>query len=458
MADVTGGAAAEREAPPRTLLGRLGIVGPGIVVAVTGVGAGDMVTSLVAGTGFGMALLWAVVLGALLKCFLTEGIGRWYMASGETILEGWHSIGRLASGYFVMYLLIATFVFGAAITSTCALAVNAMFPDVLPQWAWAALHAVAAFLLIGVGRYGLFERVMKLFATVKFGIVVLLGVLLAPSLSELALGLVPRVPEGSFWNILAVIGGVGGTFTLASYGYWVREHGWRRPEWVPTMRIDVVTGYVLTGVFMVSMMIVGAQLLYGTGTSIEGSESLVTLANPLEERFGPLVRWLFLIGFWAVATGAMLGSWNGGAHLFADYVRIARGVSDQEAAEEISEKSPWFRSFFGLDHLPAHGAAHLRSADHAGDRVRFFGSVVLPVPRPYATLPPELPPCGPRVPQPHPHQRRPCGRGAALYRRRGAGGAERSQRPRRRLVLDVHTRSQYERDRTLIPGSVRVLE
>ena len=47
MADVTGGDAAEREAPPRTLLGRLGVVGPGIVVAVTGVGAGDMVTSLV---------------------------------------------------------------------------------------------------------------------------------------------------------------------------------------------------------------------------------------------------------------------------------------------------------------------------------------------------------------------------------------------------------------------------
>src|SRR5918992_3381114 len=217
MADVTGRNAAEREAP-RTLLGRLGVVGPGIVVAVTGVGAGDMVTSLVAGTTFGTALLWAVVLGALLKCFLTEGIGRWYMASGETILQGWHSIGRLARGYFVVYLLIATFVFGAAITSTCALAVNAMFPDVLPQWAWAALHAVAAFLLVGVGRYGLFERVMKLFAAVKFGIVVLLGVLLAPSLSELALGLVPRLPEGSMWNILAVIGGGGGGVSPGACG------------------------------------------------------------------------------------------------------------------------------------------------------------------------------------------------------------------------------------------------
>ena len=57
MADVAGGGAAETEAP-RTLLGRLGVVGPGIVVAVTGVGAGDMITSLVAGTEFGTALLW----------------------------------------------------------------------------------------------------------------------------------------------------------------------------------------------------------------------------------------------------------------------------------------------------------------------------------------------------------------------------------------------------------------
>ena len=31
-----------------------------------------MVSSLVAGTDFGMVLLWAVVLGAILKYFLTE--------------------------------------------------------------------------------------------------------------------------------------------------------------------------------------------------------------------------------------------------------------------------------------------------------------------------------------------------------------------------------------------------
>ena len=117
MADVTDEGASRTQAPS-TLGRRLRYAGPGIVIAVTGVGAGDMVSSLVAGTDFGMVLLWAVVLGAILKYFLTEGIGRWYMASGQTILQGWRSLGRWAIWYFVIYLFIVTFVFGAAVAST----------------------------------------------------------------------------------------------------------------------------------------------------------------------------------------------------------------------------------------------------------------------------------------------------------------------------------------------------
>src|SRR5215204_3316787 len=174
MADVTDEGASRTQAPS-TLGRRLRYAGPGIVIAVTGVGAGDMVSSLVAGTDFGMVLLWAVVLGAILKYFLTEGIGRWYMASGQTILQGWRSLGRWAIWYFVIYLFIVTFVFGAAVASTAALAVDAAFPGVLPLWAWAALHSVAAFAIVSIGRYGLFEMIMKSFAALKFGIVILLG-------------------------------------------------------------------------------------------------------------------------------------------------------------------------------------------------------------------------------------------------------------------------------------------
>jgi Mn2+/Fe2+ NRAMP family transporter len=351
MANVVGERQAETEAPT-TLGSRLRYVGPGIVIAVTGVGAGDMVSSLVAGTDFGMVLIWAVVLGALLKWFLTEGIGRWYMASGQTILQGWHALGRGATYYFIVYLFIVTFVFGAAVTSTAALAVDAAFPDTLPVWAWAVLHAVAAFIIVGIGRYGLFELIMKTFAGLKFGIVILLAILLAPNLGELALGFVPRIPEGALINVLAIIGGVGGTYSLAAYNYWVRERGWRNSSWIPMMRTDVTVGYALTALFMVSMLVIGAELLFGTGTSISDDEGLVALVNPLQDRFGVLASWAFLIGFWAVATGAMIGAWNGGAYLFADTIKTIREVPDEEAEEYLSEKSLYFRGFLAWMTFP----------------------------------------------------------------------------------------------------------
>jgi Mn2+/Fe2+ NRAMP family transporter len=329
MADVTDEGASRTQAPS-TLGRRLRYAGPGIVIAVTGVGAGDMVSSLVAGTDFGMVLLWAVVLGAILKYFLTEGIGRWYMASGQTILQGWRSLGRWAIWYFVIYLFIVTFVFGAAVTSTAALAVDAALPGVLPLWAWAALHSVAAFIIVGIGRYGLFEMIMKTFAALKFGIVILLAILLAPALGEVVLGFVPRIPEGALINVLAIIGGVGGTYSLAAYTYWVRERGWRHSDW----------------------LIIGAELLFGTGTSISDEEGLLALVDPMQDRFGLLARWAFLIGFWAVATGAMLGAWNGGAYLFADCVRTIREAPDEEASDYLSEKSIFFRGFLAWMSFP----------------------------------------------------------------------------------------------------------
>jgi Mn2+/Fe2+ NRAMP family transporter len=100
MADPALEQTPENTEVPRTLGSRLKYLGPGLVVAATGVGAGDMVSSLSAGTKFGTTLVWVIVLGALLKYVLTEGMGRWYMATGTTILEGWRSLGLWASLYF----------------------------------------------------------------------------------------------------------------------------------------------------------------------------------------------------------------------------------------------------------------------------------------------------------------------------------------------------------------------
>jgi Mn2+/Fe2+ NRAMP family transporter len=347
--DRTGAAEAVGSRPiPSSFVGKLKLVGPGLIIAATGVGAGDMVTSLVAGTRFGTTLIWAIVLGALVKFALVEGMGRWYMATGQTIIEGWHRLSPVASGYFLLNLLLVMFFYGAAITSASALAVDAMFPDVMPVWVWAAIHGVVGFAVLLVGRYAVFERIMEFFVGLMFVTVVALGIFLLPGLEQnLAAGFVPTIPEGSLLYALGVIGGVSGTYSLAAYTYWVRERGWRKPSWIPVMRVDNSTGYILTVLFMMSMLIIGASFLFGTGATISGEEGLVAVSGPLGDRFGPVVPWLFLIGFWSATSSSILGGWNAAAYLFADYVRTVRGVrgEGERTGRYLAERSLPFRAF-----------------------------------------------------------------------------------------------------------------
>jgi len=85
------------------MLHRLRNIGPGIVIAATGLGAGDLVAASVAGAKFGTALLWAAVVGALMKFAMNEGLARWQLATGTTLLEGWvHRLPRVISIYFFM--------------------------------------------------------------------------------------------------------------------------------------------------------------------------------------------------------------------------------------------------------------------------------------------------------------------------------------------------------------------
>ena len=80
-------AAATAPAPARFSV--LKLAGPGLIVAATGIGSGDVVSATVGGARHGLLLLWAIALGAFFKFVLSEGIARWQLATGLTALEGW---------------------------------------------------------------------------------------------------------------------------------------------------------------------------------------------------------------------------------------------------------------------------------------------------------------------------------------------------------------------------------
>lgn len=329
--------------PPTTVGEKLKHVGPGLVVAATGVGTADLITSIVIGTTFGMTFVWAIIVGSILKYFLNEGVGRWHLASGKTILDGWHSLGKWATGYFGVYSIIWGFVYGAAAASTSGMAMHAMFP-IMPLWAWAIIHSIVGFLLIWSGRYLLFERIMTVLIGIMFITIIGTAVMFLPSFSDFALGFVPRIPGGSFLLMIGLIGGVGGTITMASYGYWLAEKKWEGKEWIPMMRIDAKVAYTLTAIFTLAGLVIGAEFLGGTGVSIRDDQGLVKLADMLGDEFGTPMRWMFLVAFWSAAYTSLLGVWNGVPYLFADFIKTIRNKKGP-GKQIVSETEPAYRFY-----------------------------------------------------------------------------------------------------------------
>lgn len=101
----------------------LKIIGPGLLIAATGVGAGDLAGGAFAGSKLGTAVLWAVLLGAFFKYVITEGLARYQLTTGNTILEGlFINYGKPVEIFFLVYLIVWSFAVGSVMISACGVA------------------------------------------------------------------------------------------------------------------------------------------------------------------------------------------------------------------------------------------------------------------------------------------------------------------------------------------------
>ena len=299
------------------------ILGPGILVAATGVGAGDLATGAFAGTKLGLAVLWAVVLGAIFKFVLNEGLTRWQLATGDTLLEGaMDHLGRPAHFIFVIYLLAWSFMVAAALMSACGAAAQAILPLVHDpsrgKIVYGIMLSIIGVVLVRMGGFRLFEKVMSLCIGLMFITVVVTAVLLKPDLSELMKGLLfPTIPQlegdGLPWTI-ALMGGVGGTVTVLCYGYWIREEGRFSGEDLKVCRIDLAVGYGMTVLFGLAMVVIGSTIQVEGG----GASLVIRLADKLVDQLGLIGRWAFLLGAFGAVFSSLLGVWQSIPYLFAD--------------------------------------------------------------------------------------------------------------------------------------------
>ena len=348
-------------AKPKNLLA---VIGPGILVAATGIGAGDLATASFTGNLLGLAVLWAVVLGAFLKFVLNEGLARWQLATGDTLLEGCvQRFGRPVQWIFLSYLVIWSFLVAAALMSavgvTCLAIYAPLGSDDANKIFYGVLHSAVAVVLVKVGGYRLFEKVMGACIAVMFVVVVLTAVALRPSAADVMTGLVwPTIPDvegGLTWTV-ALMGGVGGTLTVLCYGYWIREEGRQGVQSLRTCRIDLATAYALTAVFGLAMVVIGSRLGPMTGG---GATLIVDIARELETQLGAMgstAKWAFLLGAWGAVFSSLLGVWQSVPYLFADFWFLSvHGRGDKQSYSVDTKSLPYQAYLFGIALIPVVG-------------------------------------------------------------------------------------------------------
>ncbi|MDA2935582.1 Nramp family divalent metal transporter, partial [Acidobacteria bacterium AH-259-D05] len=296
-------------------------LGPGLLLAATGIGVGDMVSATVVGAKYGLVLVWALAVGVLLKFAITEGLARWQLATGTTLMEGWRDhLPPFILLIFFGYFLIWSYFVSSALVAASAMVPAAILPD-SSQPMWGLLHALGAAVLVYWGTYQRFVQIMKFFVGLMISSLIIANILI---LHSGARWIPAQTSEVSLLYVLSVIGGVGGTVTLLSYGYWIREQHWEGVNRIGTVRSDLGVSFAIVFLFSFSLIFLSTQVGWEGDILEEGPQLCILLADRIAAETGPLGRIVFLLGFWGAAYSSVLGVWHGVPFLFDDWIHLWR--------------------------------------------------------------------------------------------------------------------------------------
>ncbi|WP_435197181.1 NRAMP family divalent metal transporter [Natronomonas sp. EA1] len=308
--------------------GYLPEMGPSWVAGAIAAGPATMASLVTAGATFGYALLWVVVLSAVLGAtaqYLSMRLGLLTEAGLVTVVE--RHLGESWAWVLVVDAVLAAglaqlvIMKGVADISATVTGIDARLWGV----AWAVVLAVG---LAGRG-YRFLERLAKLLV---FGVVVafLLSLIVVPiDPAAAASGLVPRVPAGVDGALVAagILGGAVHITLITMHSYTMRARGWTTREY-GLATFDVGASMLVAfGLYSLAIFFVAAGVLHSP--SVTASDlTAVSAAQALGPLVGANAKWLFLLGLWGAAVSTLGGNTIVPPYLLADKLGWETDVSD----------------------------------------------------------------------------------------------------------------------------------
>ena len=80
------------ETPPTTIRGILSRLGPGLIIAGSIVGSGELIATTATGAQAGFTLLWLILIGCVIKVFVQVELGRHSLISGRRTMTAMNDV------------------------------------------------------------------------------------------------------------------------------------------------------------------------------------------------------------------------------------------------------------------------------------------------------------------------------------------------------------------------------
>ena len=243
-------------------------LGPGLLFAGAAIGVSHLVQSTRAGADYGWGLIWALLLINLFKYPFFQYGPRYAQATGETLLDGYHKLGK---GYLWAYFFVnlgTMFTIQSAVTVVTAGLASKLFGITEDIVIWSVIITLFCSVILVLGRFHWLDKFIKVIM-ISLAISSVLAVGVAFYTNDGTLSFQQIFPSGSgLLFLIAFLGWMPAPLDISIWhSIWTLEKNKiqvKRPSLSESL-FDFNVGYIATAFFAICFVGLGALVMFGTG-------------------------------------------------------------------------------------------------------------------------------------------------------------------------------------------------
>ncbi len=303
--------------------------GPGIFAIGYTIGTGSVTSMIVAGSTYGMQLLWVLLLSCIFSGVLMYAYGNFALVTGNTALYAFKK--HLKWGKYIAILIIIGVSFGQwnSLMGILGISANILYEIFLIYFPELADHQYETVLAIAiaviiifygillVGKYAFFEKILVIFVTIM-GLSFLVSLFMVyPLPADVAKGLIPSIPQvpGGKMMVAAFVGTTMAAATFLSRPLFVQGKGWTMKN-RGQQKKDSIIAASLVFLISASVMAVACGALFHQGEPVT---KVLDMVNTLEPVAGKFALTLFFFGTLSAGLSSIFPCLLIAPILLADY-------------------------------------------------------------------------------------------------------------------------------------------